>query len=281
MNYPHGDLLKRKVEEKKVPTSVLNAYLKFTEQAEAIEVIDDESVSKLVDALNQYRNEAVYIFEGGKNVPQANLRSSIMEEFLIWLFKDIFKVLNLEKPDNYQIGKSKGSYLSLDFSPRSFRTMFSSPGASIHTKDQDFALGANIEINIKGAGESEVVQRVTLPVIAIECKTYLAKNHLDMCSSTATSLRRAMPYCKYIILAEFLKLSNTATPEFTDVSEIFVMCKAKNTERIKRKKEGLPPHPIYGDVAIALFKFVLSHLSAIWWDPKSPLETGVVISRPT
>ena len=70
-----------------------------------------------------------------------------------------------------------------------------------------------------------------------------------MCSSTASSLKRAMPYCKYIILAEFLKLGNNATPEFTEISEIYVVCKAKNTERKKRKDQGLPPHIVHDDVA--------------------------------
>jgi len=280
MNYPHGDLLRRKSEANGYLLPALDAYEIFVAKAEGISVTNDTSVIELVSALNEYREASIYIFEGGVNVPQSNLRSTIMEEFLIWLFKDIFEALGYEQPENYQIGKSIGSYLSLDFAPHSFEAIFGSPGACIHKKDQDFTLGANISIAIDGNGNEPVIETVTLPVIAIECKTYLAKNHLDMCSSTAASLKKAMPYCKYIILAEFIKLGNNATPEFTDVSEIYVVCKAKNTERKKRKDDGMPPHPVHEDVVINLFQMVLAHLQSIWWDPDSVLKSGVVIGRP-
>ena len=108
MNYPHGDLLERKSRTNADLLPVLDAYRAFVLKASSLPITTDESIVELVSALNEYRDSSVYIFESGKNVPQANLRSSIMEEFLIWLFKDIFDLLDFDKPTNYQFGKNIG-----------------------------------------------------------------------------------------------------------------------------------------------------------------------------
>ena len=205
----------------------------------------------------------------------------MMEEFLGWLFKDIFVILGFDPPSNYIAGKAMSSYLTLTFSPRTFSDLFSDPNPRVSKKDQDFAIGAAMNLLFGAPGSAPVFsQTLTLPVVAIECKTYLAKNHLDMCSSTAQMLKRANPYCMYIIAAEFLKMDASVTPEVTDIAEIFILCKDTNGSRRTRKENGEPPHPIYQDVVGALFKMVLGHLRAIWWDPITALDRGKVISRP-
>ena len=101
-----------------------------------------------------------------------------------------------------------------------------------------------------------------------------------MCSSTAQMLKRANPYCMYIIAAEFLKMDKGVTPEVTDIAEIFLLCKADNASRAKQKVAGDPPHAVYADVTRALFMMVIGHLQAVWWEPDTALERGKVISRP-
>lgn len=278
---PHGDLLSRKSKELKKLAPCLEAYNSFKDIASSIAVNSPESVTALVDAFNAYRDEVVYVFESGKNVPQENLRSTMMEEFFGWLFKDIFLCVGINEPGNFVAGKAMSSYLTLTFAPRNFSELFSDPNPRVSKKDQDFAIGATMELSVGAPGvKPSFSQRMTLPVIAIECKTYLAKNHLDMCSSTAQMLKRANPYCMYIIATEFLKMDAGVTPEVTDIAEIFVLCKASNVARKVRKDAGDPPHPICGDVALELFNMVVGHLRAIWWDPQTALERGKVISRP-
>lgn len=279
---PHGALLEKKAKDNDTLSQVFKAYKKFSSIASANKIIDAESVKLLVNAFNEYRKVAIYIFEDGKNVPQSNLRSTLMEEFLGWLFKDIFSILGHEVPGNFSIGKSNSGYLKLTFAPHSFKKMFSDPNPCISVKNQDFALGASYELKISPNVKDgkEFSSKIILPVVAIECKTYLAKNHLDMCASTASDIRRAMPYCMYIIVCEFIKLVKTASPELTDISEIYVMCRATNGDRKIRRENGLPPHDISSDTVIDLFNRVTGHLRAVWWDPSTALERGVVISRP-
>ncbi len=280
--FPHGSLLEKKAASSGALKAPLLAYRKFCDSAKSLEVVDVESIGSLVSAFNEYRRESIYIFEGGKNVPQENLRSTMMEEFLIWLFKDIFLLLDRDVPNNFRIGKTLGSYISLNFAPFSFADIFKNPNPRVGTKDQDFALGAQFKLAIKSVdnGDTQIVQDILIPMIAIECKTYLAKNHLDMCSATAASIRVAAPYCMYMVLAEFLKMDKAVAPELTDISEIYVLCKAPNADRKRRRDAGLPPHDIDLELIVDLFKRVVGHLRSIWWDPATALERGKVISRP-
>ena len=76
--------------------------------------------------------------------------------------------------------------------------IFSKPNPYIHSKDQDFVLGASLELIIK-TNDNTTNQEIIVPVVAIECKTYIERNMLDSCSGTARRLKNAMPYCIYIV----------------------------------------------------------------------------------
>jgi hypothetical protein len=280
-NLPHGGLLRRKAAINSVLMPALSAYDQFVAAAKLVKVIDEHSVAKMVDAFNAYRMASIGVFESGKNVPQENLRSTMMEEFFAWIFKDIFEVVSIPLPQNLKLGKSINSYVSLTFAPYSFKEIFSDPNPRISKKDQDFSIGATFHLSLAPVGGGNAIQsEILIPIVAIECKTYLAKNHLDMCSSTASSIKAAAPYCMYIVSAEFIKMDKGVFPELTNISEIFVLCKAKNGDRKKRRDAGLPPHEIHTDLVVELFERVVSHIQSTWWDPDSALKSGKVIQRP-
>lgn len=278
---PHGSLLRRKSAEKAVLVPALDAYQSFVKVVRDLKIENNTSVTKLVDAFNAYRRISIPIFEAGKNVPQENLRSTMMEELYAWLFKDIFELIEIDQPPNFRLGKSTNSYVSLSFAPHSFASIFGDPNPRIAKKDQDFAIGAAFQLTITPDGGGDTIDSgILIPIVAIECKTYLAKNHLDMCASTAASIKHAAPYCMYVVAAEFIKMDKGVFPELTDISEIFVLCRAKNGDRKKRRDAGLPPHDIYADLVCDLFERVIGHLRSIWWDPESALKSGRVIQRP-
>ena len=88
-----------------------------------------------------------------------------------------------------------------------------------------------------------------------------------------------MPYCVYIVAAEYMKMSE-ASPELTDIDEVYVLCRKKNAEREARKKKGLPPFDIDADLILDLYHRVVRHINAIWWNPADAVETGKIINRP-
>lgn len=179
--------------------------------------------------------------------------------------------------EGFFIGENN-SYVSLSFTPSSFSDLFNKPNAYIHTKDQDFVLGANVEIKVTADGEVGTTTTV-IPAVAIECKTYLERNMLDACAATASRLKTAMPYCIYIVAAEYMKMSD-ASPELTDIDEVYILCKAKNADRERRKRDNQPPFNIDADLIIDLYNRVSRHLNSIWWKPDDAVENGKIINRP-
>lgn len=88
-----------------------------------------------------------------------------------------------------------------------------------------------------------------------------------------------MPYCIYMVASEYMKMDE-ASPELTDIDEVYILCKAKNAERLRRSQEGLPPLDIDASLIYDIFMRVRKHLNAIWWSPEDAVANGKVICRP-
>lgn len=252
------------------------AYELFRNTVDSVQNLDDDGITEIVNALNTYRRASLPVFDKMDNAGQKALGYTIMEEFFYLLFNKYIGQLGLAH-DNLFVGKGN-SYVSLSFTPSGFSNLFTHPNAYIHTKDQDFVLGATVNINVAADGTEETTSTV-IPVVAIECKTYLERNMLDSCAATASRLKNAMPYCVYMVASEYMKMSD-ASPELTDIDEVYVLCKAKNSEREARKKANLPPLDIDAALIIDLFERVKRHLNSIWWHPDDAVENGKIINRP-
>lgn len=255
---------------------IVSRYENYRSAVDATNTLDHSGITSIVSALNDYRRYAIPVFDSLNNAGQKALGYTIMEEFFYLLFAKKATLMGLHS-DNLFLGKGN-SYVSLSFAPSSFADIFNRPSAYIHTKDQDFVLGTNVQIQVKADGAPEIADTV-IPVVAIECKTYLERNMLDSCAATASRLKSAMPYCVYIVASEYMKMSD-ATPELTDIDEVYILCKAKNSDRERRKKNGEPPFDIDASLIIDLFERVERHLNAIWWKPDDAVEMGKIINRP-
>ena len=262
--------------KRKTFNRLMEEYFRYREKIAAVDFLTEDGLREYVSALNTYRAAAVPVFDSLDNNGQVALGYTIMEEFFYLLFQKKVESMNVEH-ENLFIGKGN-SYVSLSFTPASFGELFSNPKAYIRTKDQDFVLGANVEIMIKADGEQETTTTV-IPAVAIECKTYLERNMLDSCAATASRLKTAMPYCIYIVASEYMKMSDAA-PELTDIDEVYILCRAKNADRERRKRENLPLFDIDADLIIDLYNRVSRHLNAIWWKPEDAVENGKIINRP-
>ena len=71
-----------------------------------------------------------------------------------------------------------------------------------------------------------------------------------------------------------------ATPELTDIDEVYILCRAKNSDRERRKRNGEPPFDIDAALITDLYERVERHLNAIWWKPDDAVEMGKIINRP-
>jgi hypothetical protein len=275
-SYTHGTILKSKSTKDDLGY-VYAQYQIFLSNISTFEILGFEGVSNLVDCFNTYRTNVLNILESRINSGQENLRSSMLEEFFCHLFSDLSVDILGTIPENFFLGKSN-AYVDLTFSPASFKGFFINPHPYFHSKDQDFILGANLKISIESSAQ-KINSSIKIPFVAIECKTYIERNMLDSCSGTARRLKSAMPYCLYIVASEYMKLKDEQ-PELSDINEIYILCKASNSDRDNLRNKKLPPHKIDTDLVFDLFEKVKGHLNSIWWAPEKALITGKVINRP-
>lgn len=257
--------------------SVQKAYEEYRSVFSMPHDFSDSDIKSIVDALNKYRQVAVPVFDKLPNSGQKALGYTIMEEFFCMLFTAYMNYMGVNH-DNLYLGKGN-SYVSLSFTPRSFADVFTNVAPYLHTKDQDFVLGVSMSICIATGATPQHTTNTVLPILAIECKTYLERNMLDSCANTASRLKRAMPYCIYIVAAEYMKMEE-ASPELTDIDEVYILCRAKNSEREERKKANLPPLDIDYHLVIDLLRRVECHLNKVWWSPNDAVSYGKIIRRP-
>jgi hypothetical protein len=276
--FVHGFNLKNKSEKEISLKPAYKKYEDFRRKIEKLKVDSEGNIKILCKEFNSYRTDVANILEKRKNAGQENLRSSMMEEFFVHLLSDLILSKFQTTPPNFFIGKGNG-YVDLTFSPKTFTGIFNEPGEYFHSKDQDFMFGAQFSISMSAVNSSQVsTSKIIVPVVAIECKTYLERNMLDSCAGTATRIKKATPYCLYIVASEYLKLKDSH-PELTDIDEVYVLCRESNADRLKKQKAGQDITPINEDLILDIFNLVSKHLNRVWWQPENAISQGKVINR--
>jgi hypothetical protein len=270
--YIHGSKLKNKLGKDRALQGAFDAYETWRDQSLAIIGRSKTDIAKLTRLLNDYKDVSEPIFDGRPNSAQEVLQPSILEEFFEYLFCRVSTEIGLEP-----LRRPSSGYIGLVFNPKSLGSLLKAPEYTIRKKDHDFVIGAHLEIAIGAKdSEEEVRDDLVVPAIAIECKRYLERNMLDECAGTAEKIKKATPYCKYLIVAEFLKMDD-ASPEVSLIDEIYVIRKQRNSDRLA---DGFRPNPIYDDLICEIYDHCLSHLKKIWWDPNSGITTGKMFNFP-
>jgi len=191
---------------------------------------------------------------------RSNLHSSVLEEFMYYLFRDVVRGIS----ETALIGKSH-SFKDVFFRAPSYKEMVKKPHALVEIKDHDFAIGASVKATMKCDG-SEISEEHNwdIPAVAIECKTYLDKTMLQDVSTAADQLKQKNPNAMYIVVAEWLKLTESVNLKKYKIDQIYVLRKQKNTDREFRYDANYEKNPIYADVVEHCFNSVREFLTADW-----------------
>jgi hypothetical protein len=217
---------------------------------------------------------------------RSNLHSSALEEFIHYLFQDLVGDFG----QNALLGKSH-TFKDVYFAPPSYGAMLERPHARVETKDHDFVIGATYiasftskvppendpngeEVNLTVV-EPEEYEEATVrdgaethmfdvPAVAIECKTYLDKTMLEGSSRAASELKARSPNSMYVVVAEWLKLTEQVNLRKYDVDQIYVLRKQRNTDREYRYLAKYQKKPIDPGVVFHLFDSVRNHLAGDW-----------------
>lgn len=256
---------------------------------------DESLIIRRVQLLTQYKDFLDQQHYAEHFDSRSNLHSTVLEEFLYYLFKD----LAIDFGKNALIGKSH-TFKDIFFVPPNYSEMLKRPYAKIEKKDHDFVIGATIQASFEAAPppendenagdlltiskeEPENYSEVTvagntethvfdLPVVVIECKTYLDKTMLEGSSRAAEDLKARNPNSLYIVLMEWIKLTSDVNLRKYKVDQIYVLRQQKNTDREFRYEDTYIKNPIDPKVVLHLFEKVRRHLTTDW---SGGIEPGI------
>ncbi len=236
---------------------------------------DDVNIlAQRVELFNEYKEFIDQQQYAEKFDSRSNLHSSVLEEFIYYLFKDMVQ----EFSSAALLGKSH-AFKDIFFMPSNYAEMVKSPCIKIERKDHDFVIGVTINSEMRCAG-SRIEEKVAfqIPAVAIECKTYLDKTMLEGSSTAGEQLKTRNPNALYIVVAEWLKLTESVNIKKYKVDQIYILRKQKNTDREYRYLPGYAKNPVYLDVVQHLFETVRTHLTSDWeGGVKYGLERGYLV----
>lgn len=241
---------------------VVEFYCKYY-NANKIVGTDQTTIRKRVDALNEYYD---FLFNNGFDnnriySAQTKFRPTILEEFMALLFRDLVSEVSCAQ---LNLGTVK-AYANLYFYGKNFTSFVKHPMIGLNVKDQDFAIYRNVEIAMDG--DSPIC--ASLPVVAVECKTFIDKTMLEGSVATAEKLKVGNPYAYFCIVTELYDVSMNVDPAYSRLDEVYVL--RKTTRRAPRQE-------IDADVVIKLVNDVKTHLGRPWSDVATKLvSTGTLI----
>ncbi len=226
----------------------------------AVTDADYATVEARVKLLNEYKDFLDEQRYAEKFDSRSNLHSSVLEEFMYYLFKDMVTELSMHA----LLGKSH-TFKDMFFKPDSYRDMLQQPKLLVETKDHDFAIGVKLDARFRCSGtEADQHEVWDIPAVAVECKTYLDKTMLQDASTAAEQLKHRNPSAMYIVVAEWLKLTESVNLRKFKIDQIYVLRKQKNTDREFRYADTYQKNPIYADVVGHLFTTTRTFLTSSW-----------------
>ncbi len=183
-------------------------YLPFKMAQSSIAGLNKQAIIKRVPLLEDYL-KSIKLFNADNWITaQSKFRSSVLEEFCGWLFKNHPKVSEL--------GLSffkKGVYagMSIDKDGK----------VKIKSKDIDFCIGKIVDAKI--AGED---YEIKIPIVGVECKTYIDNTMFSEAQFTAQKLKGGSPGIKIFVIAETNEIAIEQLPSQSPVDQVYILREA-------------------------------------------------------
>jgi hypothetical protein len=269
----HGDNIQNKLsggeknpEKLSLLRNIQKKYLAWKE--ECLSVVGDqrEDTDRLVSALNRYK-DFIDQDQFKKNFnAQTKLHSTVLEEFIYYVFRLIPGI-----EDSMRLGTME-AYTNLFFAPKNLEALNSDCGVNIYTKNQDFAIAKTAIIIASPEGQqSEKRHKIQIPVVSVECKTYVDKTMYEGSVATAERIKQGNPYSCFIIVAEYYALSLDVDPSHSKIDQIYVLRRQTNSSR-KRAINSIDEEVVW-----RLYSDVKSHVCAEWSDMSQKVKSGLMI----
>jgi len=259
--------VEKRLENKKLLDEIKIKYHKWKEDNLKITGTTKEDIKEKVKLLNIYKtfiDQPEFKKESGNKygfTSQSQLHSSVIEEFMYYLFKDIGKLTN----KHIYWGRTQ-AYTNLYFAPPSIDAFEESSNIVINVKNQDFSISKEVILKSRVSNnENWQENKIYVPIVSIECKTYLDKTMYEGSVSTAEKIKRGNPYCIFLIVTETYEVSLDVDPKYSSIDQIYVLRKESRDNMI------------FDDVVWDLFQFVESHINSDWYNVRERIKRGKMI----
>jgi hypothetical protein len=178
---------------------------------------------------------------------QSKFRPTVLEEFCGYLFKDIPEITRFGLDF---FNKNVFAGIVLDRNGK----------ALLKTKDIDFCIGKKFVVNI-GPEEYQII----IPIIAIECKTYIDKTMFSESQYTAQKMKQGSPNVRVYCVAERneIDLNEIPTKGQTPLDQIFII-------------RGKEKNPINDEAILTFFKEVRDALKKLSKDTERNEFGGIL-----
>lgn len=272
--------------DKDLLSEALKAYQEWMASIADLESEGETRVRDLASLVNRYKNylEVDLVAHHGspfmkRQKGQLKLDNSVTEEFLIHLVEPRIIEGLPELP--LEVGPHT-AFMSLAFMPTNLASLGQRPSVVVKEKDQDFVVGKTI--HYKFSPDKDFHQaitaegKLTLAVLAAECKINLDKTMFQEAAGTAARLKQGCPLSRYYVLVEYLDMQ----PEdcrLTAIDNVFLLRHARRLPFEKRDvfEEVRAQHdacPIDAEVVLRFVSEIQSFVRAAWYDPDGALSRG-------
>ena len=170
-------------------------------------------LEKSVKALNEYKD---YVLQDNPFTSQSKFDPSIVEEFICQTLKAKFG------NDVLMYGSVK-AYSSLYFTYPSKEAFKQGVVLKINVKDQDVGIYKKEAIRT----EDGTIHDIIIPMVCVECKTYLDKTMYEGSVATAIKIKNGNPRCLFYIVTETYDVSSSVDIDMTQIDNIYVLRKQR------------------------------------------------------
>lgn len=167
------------------------------------------SLKKRVELYNLFQKKS-YRLNRNKNDKEI---FSFQSKFLSTIMEEFFKLILTPIAESYNLfcGSIK-AYNQLTIE----NSITGEPNLIISEKNQDLAIYKNIDLKI-----NEKVHTISLPILSIECKTWLDKTMLEGSASTAFRIKQGVSNAKFFIVTETYGVGKKVR-KLKDIDKIFI-----------------------------------------------------------
>ena len=207
----HGRNILAKADKPNIETF----YMPYVEFVQSL----SDNLEDAVCALNNYKD---FVSEHNSFTSQSKFAPTIIEEF-------ICQILKMKFGNHDLLYGNVKAYSSLYFSYSGAEDFKNAIELRVNEKNQDVGIYKK-EVLTTTDG---LARTICVPLVCIECKTYLDKTMYEGLVATAAKIKNGNPHCLFFIVAETYEVASDVDIAISQIDNIYVLRKQRRNPEQK------------------------------------------------